>query len=192
MKILVYDLENFENDIYDLISKHLNINFIKTKDKDIFFSHYKHYDINDIIVIDVTQNIGEEIFNYITKTKVKQKILVISKSLSYNHTFTCEECFKQFNRKLLLKPINPKLLIFSIQNFDKLLCGFSSDSNEIIEIMDEILEQFMDYKYVYETKVIEKKYNYKSNVKELINITELLETLNIRYSILNENIKLHF
>jgi hypothetical protein len=58
--------------------------------------------------------------------------------------------------------------------------------------MADILEQFLEYKYDYETKVIVKKNHSTSNVKELINITELLDTHNIRYSIENENIKLHF
>lgn len=192
MKILVHDLESHEDDIYDLISKTFNIDFVKTKKENIFFKEYENYSIDDIIIIDVTLNIGEKIFNYITLKNPKQKIIVTSNTLTYNHTFTCEDCSNEFNRRLILKPIDPRILIYYIQNFNALLCKFSSNSNEIIEIMEDILKQFSDYKYCSKTKYIQKNNNSKSNIKELVNITELLKTHNIPYSIDNENIKLYF
>lgn len=191
MKILIYDLESYENDIYDIVSEHLNIDIIKVINKNEFFTILKKEPITKLI-IDVSETIGEEIFNFITNTNPKQEILAISKTLSYNHTFTCEECDKLFNRKLLLKPLNPQHLISYIQNFNSLLCKYSSDSNEIVEIMADILKQFIYYSYDKEEKTIIRKKNISTDVKELIKITELLNRHNIRFDMENNNIKLYF
>ncbi|WP_072680059.1 hypothetical protein [Arcobacter sp. LA11] len=191
MEILVYDLESYENDIYDIVSKHLDIKFIKVFNKDDFFFNYDEKN-ESIIIIDVTDDCGEEIFNLITDSNPKQRILVISRSLSYNHTFTCQQCDNTFNRKLLLKPLNVGQLVAYIKNFDNLTCKYSSNSNNIIEIMEDVLKQFLHYSYNKEKKMIVKKDTTSKNIKELLKITELLKTHNIRFNIEGENIKLYF
>ncbi len=115
----------------------------------------------------MTETTGEEIFNYITNTHPKQKILAISKTLTYNHTFTCEECAKLFNRRLLLKPLNVGQLLAYIQNFNKLICKYSSESNEILEIMEDILKQFIYYSYDKEKKEIIKNKNIGTDIRDL-------------------------
>lgn len=192
MNILLYDLEISKNDIYDIISKHLGINFLKVNNKDDFFLFYEKHDKDSLIIIDVSYNEGEEIFNHITKLNQKRKILVLSKILTYNYNFTCAQCIEQFNRKLLLKPLNIGQLIAYINNFDTLVCKFSSESNKIIEIMHDILKQFVYYSYNEKEKKIIKKENHTNNLHELIRITELLNTHKISYEIEDENIKLQF
>lgn len=191
MEILVYDLESYQNDIYDIVSEHLNIKFIKVFNKeDFFFLHNQRSE--NITIIDVTETSGEEIFNLITNKNKKQKVLAISKTISYNQEFSCEECAKIYNRKLLLKPLNVGQLIAYIQNFDNLICKFSSNLNNILEIMADIVEQFLYYSYDEENRMIIKKETQSKDIKELIKITELLKTHNIQFSIVDENIKLHF
>jgi len=141
MEILLFDKESSQNNIYDIVANHLNITFKKVTTVDSFYKLYTA-NLDSLIIIDVTEEDGEEIFHHITKTRPKQKILVLSKKLTYNHTFTCEQCDQMFNRKLLLKPLNVSQLIHYIINFDTLLCRFSSNSNNIKDIMSEILEQF--------------------------------------------------
>jgi len=191
MEILVYDLESYQNDIYDIVSEHLNIKFTKVFNKEDFFFHHNQRNEN-ITIIDVTETSGEEIFNLITNTNKKQKILAISKTISYNQEFSCEECAKIYNRKLLLKPLNVGQLIAYIQNFDNLICKFSSNLNNILEIMADIVEQFLYYSYDEENRMTIKKETQSKDIKELIKITELLKTHNIQFSIVDENIKLHF
>ena len=190
MKILVFDTESNENDIYDIVSNHLDINFINVKTEEDFLEIYESISTDSFI--DVTDQVGETLFHYITDTNPKQKILVLSKTLSYNLNFTCNECAKLFNRKLLLKPINVGQLIAYIKNFDDLLCKYSSDSNEIIEIMNEILKQFIYYSYDKDKKMIILKNGMNPNVREIIRIIELLNNHNIRYVMENDNIKLYF
>mgnify|MGYP000055941330 CR=1 FL=1 len=192
MEILIYDTESTNQDIYDIVAKHLNINFIKTTTEEDFYLHYKKISKDSLIIIDVTNEIGEKLFQHITNTVPKQKILVISKTLTYNHTFTCKQCADIFDRKLLLKPINVHHLILYIQNFDKLLCKYSSDSNEISVIMHDIFKQFISYSFNRETKEIILNDTSSNHIKELISITDLLKTHNIRYEIQEKNIKLHF
>lgn len=192
MEILIYDTECTNQDIYDIVAKYLNINFIKTTTEDDFYLYYKKLDKDSMLIIDVTNDIGEKLFQDITSTVSKQKILVLSKTLTYNHTFTCKECANIFARKLLLKPINVHHLILHIQNFDSLLCKYSSDSNEITAIMDDILKQFISYSFNKEEKEIVLKDTSTNHIKELINITNLLKTHNIRHEIQEKNIKLYF
>lgn len=192
MEILIYDTESTNQDIYDIVANYLNINFIKTTTEEEFYLHYKKISKDSLIIIDVTNEIGEKLFQHITNTVPKQKILVISKTLTYNHTFTCKQCADIFDRKLLLKPINVHHLILYIQNFDNLLCKYSSDSNEISAIMDDILKQFISYSFNRETKEIILNDTSSNHIKELISITDLLKTHNIRYEIQEKNIKLHF
>lgn len=192
MNILIYDTECTNQDIYDIVAKYLDINFIKTTTENDFYSYYKETKKDSLIIIDVTNDIGEKLFQHITNTVPKQKILVLSKTLTYNHTFTCKECSGIFNRKLLLKPINAHHLILYIQNFDSLLCKYSSDSNEIIAIMDDILKQFISYSFNKETKEIVLTDTSTNQIKELISITDLLKVHNIRHVIQEENIKLYF
>lgn len=192
MEILIYDTECTNQDIYDIVAKYLNINFIKTTTEDDFYLYYKKLDKDSMLIIDVTNDIGEKLFQDITSTVSKQKILVLSKTLTYNHTFTCKECANIFARKLLLKPINVHHLILHIQNFDSLLCKYSSDSNEITAIMDDILKQFISYSFNKEEKEIVLKDTSTNHIKELINITNLLKTHNIRHEIHEKNIKLYF
>lgn len=192
MKILIFDTESYKDDIYDIVLTHLKIPFKKIIVEDDFFKEYENLEVNTLIIIDVTNKTGEKIFNHITKTTPRQKILVLSKTLLYNLTFTCNECAKLFNRKLLLKPINVGQLINYIQNFDNLLCKYSSDSNEIIEIMDDILKQFLYYSYDKEKKMIMLKNTLSPNIKELVNISELLSIHNIRYTVEGNNIRLFF
>ena len=58
--------------------------------------------------------------------------------------------------------------------------------------MAVIVEQFLYYSYDEENKMITKKETQSKDIKELIKITELLKTHNIQFSIVDENIKLHF
>ena len=39
MEILIYDTESTNQDIYDIVAKHLNINFIKTTTQKEFYLH---------------------------------------------------------------------------------------------------------------------------------------------------------
>lgn len=192
MEILIYDTECTNQDIYDIVAKHLNISFIKVMTEEDFYLHYKKMNKNSLIIIDVTNYIGEKLFQHITSTISKQKILVLSKTLTYNHTFTCKECADIFARKLLLKPINVHHLISYIQNFDSLLCKYSSDSHEITAIMDDILEQFISYSFNKDTKEINLIDTSVNHIKELIDITDLLKIHNIRHEIQEKNIKLYF
>ena len=192
MEILIYDTECTNQDIYDIVAKHLNISFIKVMTEEDFYIHYKKMNKDSLIIIDVTNYIGEKLFQHITSTIPKQKILVLSKTLTYNHTFTCKECANIFARKLLLKPINVHHLISYIQNFDSLLCKYSSDSHEITAIMDDILKQFISYSFNKNTKEISLIDKSVNHIKELIDITNLLKIHNIRHEIQEKNIKLYF
>jgi len=189
MNILVFDLEIYENDIFDIIESYLgNVSFNKTKNEDIFFSLFDK-NTYDLTIVDVTQEIGERIFHNITALNNKQKILVLSKTVTYSGELSCISCAKKYNRKLLLKPIKANDLINYVQNYDELLCKYSTDSNEVLEILSDIMEQFLYYSYDKNKHMIISK-NRRSNAREFIDIVELLNTHKIEYIIQDDNIHL--
>jgi len=189
MNILVFDLEIYENDIFDIVESYLgDISFTKTKDKKVFFNLFNKNKF-DLIIIDVSENIGEEIFHYITNLNNQEKIIVLSKSVTYNSDLTCSQCAIRYNRKLLLKPLKATSLINYIQKYDQLLCKYSSDSNEIIEILSDIMEQFLYYNYDQDKHMILTS-NKRSNTREFIDIVELLNLHKIEYIIHDDNIHL--
>lgn len=187
MTILVFDTENYNNDIYDIVETYVDdIKFEKLNSESIFFQRYQQ-DNFPLLIIDVTSTIGEVVFEKVTNENIKQKILVLSKSVNYNSQLTCEECAFKFNRKLLLKPVQANELIKYIQNYEDLNCKYSGYANCIIEILEDIMQQFVTYRYDKKTETIKKKKATTKNIEELISITEILNIHNITYSIDNED-----
>lgn len=187
MDILVFDTENYSNDIYDIVESYVDdVKFEKLSSESIFFQKYQQ-DNFPLLIIDVTSDLGEEVFNKVTNKNQKQKILVLSKTVNYNSQLSCEDCAFKFNRKLLLKPVQANELIRYIQNYDKLDCKFSGYANCVIEILEDIMQQFVSYRYDKKTETIKKKKNNIKNIKELISITEILNIHNITYSIDNDD-----
>ena len=147
MKVLIFDLEIYKNDIFDIITNYLkNIHVNKTKNEKEFLEELKHTKYN-LLIIDVSTAIGEYIFEEATKLNEKYNILVLSNTLSYNSKLTCNECSLKYNRKLLLKPIKANDLVNYIQNYEKLSCKYSIASTNIIEILEDVMKQFVHYVY---------------------------------------------
>ena len=189
MKILVFDLEIHENDVFDIVSNYIkNIHLEKTNDEKLFLAKLKHLDY-ELLIIDVTTTMGDYVFQEATKLNEKYNILVISETLSYNSELSCNECSLKYNRKLLLKPLKANDLVNYIQNYDKLSCKYSIASNNIIEILEEVMKQFINYEYKKEkSKII--LINKHNNIKELISIIDLLDIHNIQYIIEEDDINL--
>lgn len=187
MNILVFDSENYDNDIYDIVQSYIgNIKFEKINNESLFFQKY-NLGTYKLLIIDVTSEEGEIIFNTITNNNEKQKIIVLSKSVNYDSNLSCEQCAFKFNRKLLLKPVKASELISYIQNYEQLGCKYSAHTNDIFEILDDIMQQFVFYKYDSQKNKIKKKNQNTKNIKELITITEILNIHNVAYSIDNED-----
>lgn len=187
MNILVFDSENYDNDIYDIVQSYIgNIKFEKINNESLFFQKY-NLGTYKLLIIDVTSEEGEIIFNTITNNNEKQKIIVLSKSVNYDSNLSCEQCAFKFNRKLLLKPVKASELINYIQNYENLGCKYSAHTNDIFEILDDIMQQFVFYKYDSQKNKIKKKNQNTKNIKELITITEILNIHNVAYSIDNED-----
>lgn len=187
MKVLIFDLEIYENDIFDIIGNYFEyINLYKTNDKEEFLIALKSNQY-DLLIIDVDTKLGDLVFNETTNLNNKYKIIVTSNKLTYNSELSCNTCSLRYNRKLLLKPLKANELIYYIENYDKLSCKFSTVSNNILNILEDIIEQFKSYTYIKEESRI---FSLSENTKELISIIELLELHNIKYQIDNDDIKL--
>ena len=188
MKVLIFDLEIYENDIFDIVKKYIkNIEIYKTNQEHAFLKNIKNNEYQ-LLIIDVTTPIGDYVFQEATKLNEKYNILVISTTLTYNSELSCNQCSLKYNRKLLLKPLRANDLVSYIQNYDKLSCKYSIASNNITEILDEVMKQFIHYAYKKdESKIILVR---NTNIKELLNIIDLLNIHNIQYVIENDDINL--
>jgi len=189
MKVLIFDLEIYENDIFDIMASYIkNITIYKTNNKEKFLDKLKS-DEYILLIIDVSTITGEYVFEEATTLNEKHNILVLSNTLTYNSDLSCKECSLKYNRKLLLKPLQASVLLNYIQNYDKLSCKYSIASNDIKEILEEVMKQFVFYTYKKdEAKIYLLEKN--SNIKELISIIDLLNIHNIQYIIENDDINL--
>lgn len=189
MKVLVFDLEIYKDDIFDIVSNYINdIHIFKTNNKKEFFQELKYNQYN-LLIIDVNTTLGDQIFQEATEINEKFNILVISTKLTYNSSLSCDGCSLKYNRKLLLKPLKAKDLVNYIQNYDKLSCKYSTAANNILEILEEVTTQFVSYSYQKEESKIILSSGY-SNMKELISIIDLLKLHKIKYEVDNDDIKL--
>ncbi|APW64899.1 hypothetical protein LPB137_03090 [Poseidonibacter parvus] len=189
MKILVFDLEINENDIYDIVEKYIRNTVIhKTNRTDIFLEKIKQINY-DLLVIDVTTSLGDNIFKEATKLNKNYNFLVISTTLTYNSELSCKECSFEYKRKLLLKPLSANDLVNYIENYHTLPCKYSVASTNIIEILEDVMKQFTYYAYIKDLSKIT-LIQEKSNIKELISIIELLNIHKINYIVDNDDIKL--
>lgn len=189
MKVLIFDLKMYENDIFDIVTNYLkNIEVYKTNNKKEFLEKLKVTQY-DLLIIDVNTKIGDWLFEEATKLNEKYNILVISDKLTYNSGLSCNDCSLKYNRKLLLKPLKANELVNYIQNYEKLCCKYSIASNNIIEILEDVMQQFIYYIYKKnEAKIILLDKN--TNTKELISIIDLLNIHNIKYEIEEDDINL--
>jgi hypothetical protein len=189
MKVLIFDLEIYKNDVFDIVTNYLkDIDVYKTNDPESFLEKLKVNQYN-LLIIDVSTTKGDYVFEEATKLNEKYNILVISSTLTYNSELSCKECSLRYNRKLLLKPLKANDLVNYIQNYDKLSCKYSIASNNIIEILEDVMKQFIYYVYKKDEAKITLLKNH-TNTKELISIIDLLNVHNIQYIIDNDDINL--
>jgi hypothetical protein len=189
MKVLIFDLEIYKDDVFDIVSNYLkDIDVYKTNNKEDFLEKLK-FNSYDLLIIDVSTIQGDYVFEEATKLNEKYNILVLSNTLTYNSELSCNECSLKYNRKLLLKPLKANDLVNYIQNYNKLSCKYSIASTNLIEILEDVMKQFVYYIYKKdEAKIV--LLNKNTNTKELINIVDLLNIHNIQYIIENDDINL--
>jgi hypothetical protein len=189
MKVLIFDLDIYKNDIFDIVGTYLkDVYTYKTNDKEIFLDKLKS-ESYELLIIDVTTSTGDYVFEEATRLDEKYNILVVSNTLTYNSELSCKECSLKYNRKLLLKPIKANDLVNYIQNYNKLSCKYSIASKDIIEILEDVMKQFIFYAYEKDLAKITLQ-GKNSNIKELLTIIDLLTIHEIHYIIENDDINL--
>jgi hypothetical protein len=190
MNVLIFDLNIYKNDLFDIVDMYLKeINSFKTNDKENFLSRLKSDIKYDLLIIDVSTSCGDYVFEEATKLNERYNILVLSNTLTYNSKLSCKACSLKYNRKLLLKPIKANDLVNYILNYDKLTCKYSIASNNIIEILEDVMKQFTSYSYDKNSEKIILVEEH-SNIRELLNIVDLLNIHNIHYVINNDDINI--
>lgn len=107
----------------------------------------KEYKNNEfyIIIINFSLEFGKKFLEYILHDKPKQRIITISGKLDSSDNKGGEHCQLHYNKRRLLKPLNPSELIKVINNFDNTKCEFRNKfhtKSGLIEIMDKVVDQY--------------------------------------------------
>lgn len=183
---LLYFSKEIENEIYvSIISKCLYPYTLIIIDNYQQFNQYINHSDIDIYIIDFSSNEGLKVLSYLNKYFPQKKVITICDKLQYSINHGCDYCIKNYNRRRLFKPFNFLDLLDLVKNFDTLECALANKFDNIYEVLDKVLSRFSCFSYKKEYRKIDAMSNCNNTllIKELVEITELLETSNIKYNV---------
>ena len=145
----------------------------------------------DLVIVDFSIPLNRDILNDIINIKQNQKTITASTELSCSVLEGCDVCIQNYDRRRLMQPIDINSLYKTIKYFEKEDCLYSNtDSFHNIElILPLILNRFSSYNYDQTTKILHPR-SYTDDVhliKDMISITEILSTHNIKYNLTNDS-----
>jgi hypothetical protein len=153
---------------------------------------YKNNQI-DCIIVDFATEENNSLIEDILNTNPKQKMIIVSEYLSCREEKKCVDCVSLYNKRRLLKPLDPKELYYAIKNFDIIKCKyFNLECFENIRgILPDIMKRFIFYTYDQDRKVIALKKEEMAGKEhgymgELIDILDILNQHDVKYNMLNE------
>ncbi|MEA2050912.1 MAG: hypothetical protein U9O56_09310 [Campylobacterota bacterium] len=145
----------------------------------------------DLIIIHFDTSHCIELLNSIVKINSSQNTITISDSLCYSEDLGCEYCITHYNRKKLLLPFDPKELFDMILNFNSKKCKYFKSLDHIEDFLGDMLQKYSYFIYdslSKQIKVKDESIGSSSLVKDLVNIINMLNNHNIKYSIQNDTI----
>ncbi len=193
MNLLIFDKE-FENSHDDYI-RPLTQN-LKNFDAKILTNLYdaiKLYEENvfDMLLIDFTTNEGQTFLNTVLEKKPGQKIVTLGYELTSSET-DCERCQKKFNKRRLMKPVNPIDIYKIITEFDDTPCAYANFFDTPKLLLNEFIKNFDCFEYDEEKQLIyHNNGNHDFIIKEFIEILDELKRYEIEHQTQDDyNIKI--
>jgi len=142
----------------------------------------------DVLIVDFTNNNFNNFIRDLLETNNKIKTISISDHLESSVKQGCEFCHFNYNRRRLIKPLDPKQLYNLIKNFDQTTCPHYNDFLHLENIIPSIIRRFNCLEYDQNSQIvnIHNRCNANQNTYQIISLLSLLEQNNIDYNILNE------
>ncbi len=183
MNLLIFDKE-FESNHEDYI-KPLTQN-LKNFDAQIqtdLYDAIKIYEEDqfDIVLVDFTTLEGKTFLNTVLQKEPKQKIVTLGYELTSSAS-DCEQCQKEYNKRRLMKPVNPIDIYRTIIEFDTITCAYVNFFNTPKLLLKEFIENFDCFEYDEKQQMIyHNEENHDFVIKEFIEIIEELKKYEIEH-----------
>jgi hypothetical protein len=193
MNLLIFD-QNFKTDQHNYIKPLTdNIKGFKAKlykelqkAKDNFAK-----DLFDFVIIDFNNEEGKEFLKYVISIDATQKIITLGYQLKSSED-DCKKCEELYEKRRLMKPINPVDVYKLIMGFDKTPCKYASRFGDPKLLLNDFINRYDCFTYDESTHLISsKKHPHDYLMKEFINIVEDLRRYNIDHQVVDGyNIKI--
>lgn len=148
--LIIDDSQNSVNLLNLLIEEYTDFNTIIEKDYKKIINNYTNEKYEYIIIEHNCQK-ANELVNFICSSNPQQKVILLSDSI--NCPIDCNTCLKTLSFVRLLKPIDPKSILFYIDNNN----AFSCPNQHRFEKIDTI-EKLYDFINLSENIFFTQKY----------------------------------
>ena len=140
----------------------------------------------EYIIIDFSTKEGQQLLQYTLQKYPKQKIITLSEEL-LSSTQDCTQCQNKYNKRRLIKPVEPIDIYQTLINFDLTACRYLDHFKNPKILLEDLLEQYDYFTYNKHQQLIEKK-SYENDyvIKEFIDLVNSLKKYAIPYKILDE------
>lgn len=139
----------------------------------------------DFVIIDFNNEEGKAFLKHVIKTNPVQKIITLGYELKSSED-DCKRCQELYNKRRLMKPINPIDVYKLIMEFDKTPCKYASRFGDPKELLHDFINRYDCFMYDEEHQTItNKKHPHDYLMKEFINIVEDLRRYNIEHQIID-------
>lgn len=171
-KILIVDKPNNNTELLELIFTNYSEFKVETEfSYEHIISNYKN-DKYEYIIFDHSSGIADKLMNYILANNPTQKCILLSDSISC--PISCEQCLNTFKFIRLIKPLNPKDILFYIDKNNEYTCP----NKNVFDSVDTLgkLYKFLNLEhntYYREKSLLEDSIVIKPNKNTNLKIDEL-------------------
>lgn len=140
----------------------------------------------DIVLVDFTTVEGKTFLDNVVEQNPKQKIITLGYELTSSES-SCDECQKKYNKRRLMKPVNPIDIFKTINNFDTTTCKYANYFNSPKLLLNEFITNYdcFDYDEINQC-IIGNQENHDFLIKEFVEIIDELKKYGITHTVEDE------
>lgn len=185
MKILLIDNDPNSNQIFEHMTRIKNYDIVRSN---YSFSEYIN-DKFDLVIVDFDDKKSLALLKKILIENSKQNIITISEKLECAGLVSCKDCVELYNKKRLIKPLDFRQLLQTIEKFDSLSCKYQNIDcfDDFYLIVDDFMRKFSYYIYDESDNTIYANEKANENVltMELLYLTKLLNNFDVSYELVS-------
>ena len=188
MDILVFDkdYESESNDYLAILKNNLkDYNIVLHKSYDEAISQFKKNQFY-VVLIDFTTKEGKEFLQEVNRLNTLQRVITMGYTLSCSSEMGCDYCIENFNKRRLIKPINPVELYKTILGFTEIGCSYANRFKEPKNLINELIKRYSYFTFDNEKSIISSDTGDIQEIKQFLNLMIDLKSYNIDYHIIDE------